>query len=104
MPVQYTSVTDEHRAVRTGAGVFDVSHMGQLRLEGDDAHAYLQARLSNDLDKIEPGQAQYTLLTNERGGITDDLIAYRRDGAHPPIGNAPNVQGDHRALGAARGA
>src|SRR3954468_9973322 len=102
MPVQYTSVTDEHRAVRTSAGVFDVSHMGQLKLEGDDAHSYLQARLSNDLDKIEPGQAQYTLLTNERGGITDDLIAYRRDDAYLLIVNASNVEPDHRALDAAR--
>ena len=78
MPVQYTSIADEHRAVRNDAGVFDVSHMGQLRLAGDGAHAYLQARLSNDLDRIEDSQAQYTLLTNERGGIVDDLIAYRR--------------------------
>ena len=52
MPVQYTSIADEHRAVRNDAGVFDVSHMGQLALAGDGAHAYLQARLSNDLDRI----------------------------------------------------
>src|ERR671918_305376 len=78
MPVQYTSISEEHRAVRTAAGVFDVSHMGQLRLAGDGAHDYLQRRLSNDLDRIEPGHAQYTLLANEGGGIVDDLIAYRR--------------------------
>ena len=103
MPVQYTSVTDEHRAVRTGAGVFDVSHMGQLSLDGDGTHAYLQARLSNDLDRIGDGQAQYTLLTNERGGITDDLIAYRRgDDSYLLIVNASNVEPDHRALDATR--
>jgi aminomethyltransferase len=99
MPVQYSSISEEHRAVRTSAGVFDVSHMGQLRLEGDGAHEYLQARLSNDLDRIEPGQAQYTLLTNERGGVMDDLIAYRRgaDG-YLLIVNASNVEPDHAAL------
>jgi len=89
--------------VRTDAGVFDVSHMGQLELDGGGAHAYLQARVSNDLDRIGPGQAQYTLLTNERGGITDDLIAYRRgDDAYLLIVNASNVEPDHRALDAAR--
>jgi len=66
MPVQYTSIVDEHRAVRTSAGVFDVSHMGQFSLRGLGAHEYLQSRLSNDLDRIGAGQAQYTLLTNER--------------------------------------
>src|SRR6478672_2006861 len=77
MPVQYEGVIQEHRAVRTDAGVFDVSHMGELEVEGPRAHAFLQSLLSNDLDKLEPGQAQYTLLTNEGGGIIDDLIAYR---------------------------
>src|SRR5918996_257874 len=93
MPVQYTSISEEHRAVRTRAGVFDVSHMGQLRLAGDGAHEYLQRRLSNDLDRIEPGHAQYTLLTNEEGGIVDDLIAYRRGGDdYLLIVNASNVE------------
>src|SRR6201987_2282622 len=77
MPVQYEGVIPEHRAVRTDAGVFDVSHMGELEVEGPHAHDLLQGALSNDLDKLEPGQAQYTLLTNEDGGIIDDLIAYR---------------------------
>ncbi len=79
MPVQYAGVIQEHRAVRTDAGVFDVSHMGELEVEGPRAHELLQGLLSNDLDRIAPGQAQYTLLTNERGGIVDDLIAYRLD-------------------------
>jgi len=77
MPVQYEGVIQEHRAVRTDAGVFDVSHMGELDVEGPRAHELLQALLSNDLDRLAPGQAQYTLLTNERGGIVDDVIAYR---------------------------
>src|SRR5918996_1225135 len=99
MPVQYTSISEEHRAVRTRAGVFDVSHMGQLRLAGDGAHEYLQRRLSNDLDRIDPGHAQYTLLTNEEGGIVDDLIAYRRGGDdYLLIVNASNVEVDHAAL------
>ena len=99
MPVQYSSIGDEHRAVRTRAGVFDVSHMGELRIAGDGADDYLQARLSNDLERIGVGHAQYTLLTNERGGIVDDLIVYRR-GADDflLVVNAANVEPDHRAL------
>ena len=77
MPVQYEGVIQEHRAVRTDAGAFDVSHMGEIEVEGPQAHAFLQSVLSNDLDRIAPGEAQYTLLTNERGGMVDDLIAYR---------------------------
>jgi len=77
MPVQYEGVIPEHRAVRTDCGVFDVSHMGELHVEGPNAHELLQSLLSNDLDRIGDGEAQYTLLTNERGGIVDDLIAYR---------------------------
>jgi aminomethyltransferase len=76
MPVQYEGVIPEHRAVRTDCGVFDVSHMGELEVEGPRAKELLQTVLSNDLDRIAPGRAQYTLLTNERGGIIDDLIVY----------------------------
>jgi aminomethyltransferase len=77
MPVQYSGVIREHRAVRSDAGVFDVSHMGELEVEGPRAHDLLQGALSNDLDRLSPGEAQYTLLTNEAGGIIDDLITYR---------------------------
>jgi aminomethyltransferase len=77
MPVQYAGVIPEHRAVRTDAGVFDVSHMGELEVEGPRARDLLQAVLSNDLDRLSTGEAQYTLLTNEDGGIIDDLIVYR---------------------------
>ena len=91
MPVQYEGVIVEHRAVRADTGVFDVSHMGELEVEGPRAHELLQGLLANDLDKIEPGRAQYTLLTNERGGIIDDLIAYRLEqGRYLLIVNAAN--------------
>src|SRR5438876_12221272 len=79
MPVQYEGVIPEHRAVREDCGVFDVSHMGELEVEGPGAHELLQTLLSNDLDRVDVGGAQYTLLTNERGGIVDDLIAYELD-------------------------
>jgi len=99
MPVQYAGIGDEHRAVRTTAGVFDVSHMGQLRLAGEGAREYLQARLTNDLDRIADGHAQYTLLTNDAGGIVDDLIAYRREeDDYLLVVNASNVDADHAAL------
>jgi aminomethyltransferase len=81
MPVQYEGVIPEHLAVRGGCGVFDVSHMGQLHVEGPNAEELLQGLLSNDLARLGDGEAQYTLLTNEHGGIVDDLIAYRL-GAH----------------------
>jgi aminomethyltransferase len=80
MPVQYEGVIPEHRAVRTDAGVFDVSHMGEIEVEGPTARELLQSTLSNDIDKLEPGDAQYTLLTTNDGGIVDDLIVYRLDG------------------------
>jgi glycine cleavage system T protein (aminomethyltransferase) len=76
MPVQYEGVIPEHRAVRTDAGAFDVSHMGEVLVEGPGARDFLQGVLSNDVDRLEPGLAQYTLLTNEHGGIVDDLIVY----------------------------
>jgi aminomethyltransferase len=99
MPVQYEGVIQEHRAVRSDAGVFDVSHMGELEVEGPRAHELLQGLLSNDLDRIEPGQAQYTLLTNERGGIVDDLIAYRLDRhRYLLVVNAANRGADFRWL------
>ena len=99
MPVQYEGVIQEHRAVRADCGVFDVSHMGELEVEGPRAHELLQSLLSNDLDKVEPGGAQYTMLTNERGGIVDDLIAYRLEPArYLLIVNASNREADFQWL------
>ncbi len=77
MPVQYDGVIPEHLAVRRNHGVFDVSHMGQIHVEGPAQAELLQGLLSNDLSRLADGEAQYTLLTNETGGIIDDLIAYR---------------------------
>jgi len=77
MPVQYEGVIPEHLAVRRNRGVFDVSHMGQIHVEGPKQTELLQSLLSNDLSRLADGEAQYTLLTNDTGGIVDDLIAYR---------------------------
>ena len=99
MPVQYEGVIQEHRAVRTDAGVFDVSHMGELEIEGPRAAQLLQSLLSNDLGRIEPGEAQYTLLTNEHGGIVDDLIAYKlTPHRYLLIVNASNREADYAWL------
>jgi len=99
MPVQYEGVIPEVRAVRTDCGVFDVSHMGELEVEGPRATELLQATLSNDLGRIGAGEAQYTLLTNERGGIVDDLIVYRLDDfRYLLIVNASNRDADYRWL------
>jgi len=99
MPVQYEGVIPEVRAVRTDCGVFDVSHMGELEVEGPRATELLQATLSNDLNRLRPGEAQYTLLTNERGGILDDLIVYRlEEFRYLLIVNAANRDTDFRWL------
>ncbi|HEX9416480.1 MAG TPA: glycine cleavage system aminomethyltransferase GcvT [Gaiellaceae bacterium] len=99
MPVQYEGVIPEHLAVRTDCGVFDVSHMGEIEVEGPRAHELLQRLLANDLDRIEPGGAQYSLLTNEHGGIVDDLIAYELDRFRfLLIVNAANKDADFRWL------
>ena len=95
MPVQYEGVIPEHRAVREDCGVFDVSHMGELEVEGPKVHEHLQSLLSNDLDKVEVGGAQYTLLTNETGGIVDDLIVYRLEPCrYLLVVNASNREAD----------
>jgi aminomethyltransferase len=99
MPVQYDGVIQEHRAVRTKAGVFDVSHMGEIEVEGPRAHELLQSLLSNDLDRADVGGAQYTLLTNEQGGILDDLIVYKLEECrYLLIVNASNREGDYEWL------
>jgi aminomethyltransferase len=77
MPVQYTSIVEEHTAVRERVGLFDISHMGEFLVAGPNAEAVLNHLLTNDVRKIGVGQAQYTLLCNEQGGVIDDLIVYR---------------------------
>ena len=76
MPVQYTSIVEEHLAVRRAAGIFDISHMGEVTVSGSSAPAFLNYVLTNDIRKLKPGLGQYTLLCNERGGTIDDL--YRK--------------------------
>jgi len=95
MPVQYEGVIAEHRAVRSDAGAFDVSHMGELTVDGAGAREFLQSVLSNDVERLEPGLAQYTLLTNEQGGIVDDLIVYELEAErYLVIVNASNREPD----------
>src|SRR4051794_4909262 len=95
MPVQYEGVIPEHKAVRDDCGVFDVSHMGRFEFEGPKVPAALQRLLSNDIEKVDVGGAQYTLLTNESGGIIDDLIVYRVEGGRFfLIVNASNREAD----------
>lgn len=77
MPVQYTSIIDEHTAVRTAVGVFDISHMGEVFVTGANAKNWLNYILANEIGKIGVGQCQYTFLLNENGGVIDDLIAYQ---------------------------
>jgi aminomethyltransferase len=93
MPIEYpTGVLAEHAAVRSAAGAFDVSHMGKLVVEGDGAAAALNALLVNDLDRIGPGQAQYSMLCSDSGGVEDDLIVYRMsDRAVRIVPNAANA-------------
>lgn len=95
MPVQYSGINDEHEAVRTGVGVFDVSHMGEFILKGDNALALLQHICSNDISKLYDGKIQYTYFPNETGGIVDDLLVYRIDETtYMLVVNASNIQKD----------
>lgn len=82
MPVQYTGIINEHRAVRNNAGLFDLGHMGQVDVSGPNATEFLQYITTNDVTTLEPGKAHYSLLPNEEGGVVDDIIIYRR-----PAGN-----------------
>ncbi len=77
MPVQYTSIVDEHQAVRNGLGIFDISHMGQFIVDGAGAREWLNTMLTNNTNKLDISMGQYSFLLNERGGIIDDLIVYR---------------------------
>jgi aminomethyltransferase len=77
MPVQYTSITEEHLTVRKAVGIFDISHMGEVSVSGSEAESFLNQTLTNDIRKLDPGMAQYTLMCNEHGGVIDDLYAYR---------------------------
>jgi len=95
MPVQYTSIVDEHLAVRSHAGIFDISHMGQFFVKGAGAEKFLNRILTNDIRKLQNGQGQYTLMCNETGGVIDDLYAYRlAEGNYFLIVNASRIGDD----------
>jgi aminomethyltransferase len=95
MPVRYSSDIEEHMTVRKGVGVFDVSHMGEFKAEGPQALDLLQRITSNDASKLVDGQAQYTCLPNDQGGIVDDLIVYRlRENDYMIVVNASNIEKD----------
>jgi aminomethyltransferase len=94
MPVQYTGIREEHVAVRTGVGVFDVSHMGEVETTGRDAEKFLQRVLSNDVSKIAPDGAQYSVLCRENGGVLDDLFTYRHGSGFLTVTNASNHERD----------
>jgi len=107
MPVQYSGIIDEHRAVRERAGLFDVSHMGEIRATGPNAFAFVQGLVSNDASKLTDGRAMYAVMCNERGGIVDDLLVYRlAEDDYLLVINASNVEKDwthmtaHNAAGA----
>src|ERR1700748_594006 len=95
MPVQYDGIREEHIAVRTGAGVFDVSHMGQVLTRGPQALDFLQRMLSNDVRRVPEGGAQYSVTCREDGGVLDDLFTYRLADCHYlTVTNAANHEKD----------
>jgi len=96
MPISYTGINDEHAAVRRNAGVFDVSHMGEFILKGEKALDLIQRVTSNDASKLKAGQAQYSCLPNETGGIVDDLLVYciEENKVYMLVVNASNIEKD----------
>jgi aminomethyltransferase len=106
MPIQYTGVVEEHLAVRTAVGVFDVSHLGNVDVRGERAKDFVNECLTNDLDRIGPGRAQYTLCCDTTGGVVDDLIVYfgSDDDLHlvPNAANTPEVLRRLRTVAPAR--
>jgi aminomethyltransferase len=90
MPVQYHSIVDEHRTVRSAVGLFDLSHMGEIHVTGPEALAFTRYAVISDPGMLEPGQAQYSMLCAEDGGIIDDLILYRTDDGYLLVCNAAN--------------
>lgn len=96
MPISYTSIKEEHAAVRNNAGVFDVSHMGEFILKGENAVDLIQRVTTNDITKIGTGKAQYTCMLNEEGGIIDDIIIYclEENNEYMIVANASNIEKD----------
>ena len=96
MPISYTGINDEHQAVRNNVGVFDVSHMGEFILKGENALALIQQISSNDASKLINGQAQYSCILNQNGGIVDDMLVYcvEQNKFYILVVNASNIKKD----------
>ncbi|MBM7620129.1 aminomethyltransferase [Bacillus tianshenii] len=95
LPVQFSSIKEEHEAVRTKAGLFDVSHMGEIEVKGKDSLPYLQKMMTNDVSKLKDGGAQYTAMCYENGGTVDDLLVYKKaDEDYLLVVNASNIEKD----------
>jgi len=94
MPVYYTTVSDEHNCVRENVGLFDLCHMGQISVSGNNALEFLQRITTNNISKIAIGQVQYSLVCNDSGGIIDDVLVYRKTNSYLVIVNASNTQKD----------
>jgi len=94
MPVYYSSIMAEHKAVRISAGIFDIGHMGAVKVSGHNALQYLQKVLSNDVSKLEVGSSQYSIILNESGGVIDDIFIYRLSDHYMLILNASNTKKD----------
>ncbi len=90
MPVQYTTIIDEHNAVRHRVGLFDISHMGRLDFHGPDALAWLERATTNQAARLAPGQIQYSLMVDDHGGLLDDILVYRRPDGYAVVCNASN--------------
>jgi aminomethyltransferase len=99
LPVQFSSIKEEHEAVRTKAGLFDVSHMGEVEVKGADSLNYLQKMMTNDISKLKNGGAQYTAMCYENGGTVDDLLVYKiEDNHYLLVINASNIEKDYKWL------
>lgn len=94
MPIQYEGIIAEHKRVRESVGVFDVSHMGELKVSGEDALKFLQKVTVNDVSKLAPGRAQYSAMCYENGGIVDDLLVYNLGDYYMVVVNASNIEKD----------
>ena len=90
MPVQYSTIVEEHNVVRNSAGLFDISHMGRLQFSGDDACSFLDYLLTNDVSKLQVGQVRYSLVCSESGGVLDDVLVYRLADCYMLVVNASN--------------
>ena len=98
LPVFYSSIMDEHRAVRNKAALFDVCHMGQLIISGIESEKFVQTVTTNDVSKLSSGQAQYSAICNESGGLIDDIIVYKRKTDYMIVVNASGIEKKYKWL------